>query len=166
MPKWLIDLLARLGIQDAENLEAVHEEQVTTALEAEVQRRADEVISRRTRELEVDQLAGQIIGGTPELPLGLPVTLEAFKAFMLSLDNVQYGFAVDMFKAIHTKGFIEFSEAGVNGEGSGKVELPPEITKRLETGELVLADLKHPILGLGDLSRYDLRKWQKKPAAA
>jgi hypothetical protein len=59
-------------------------------------------------------------------------------------------------------GFVEFAEMGHGRRVTGAVELPAEIAKKLDSGEMKIADLSSPILDLGDVAQYNLSKWQGK----
>lgn len=165
MPKWL---LAFLGIKPKPEGEAepeITEEQFNTALEAEIAKRLETQLAAHTRMIEADALANLMIGGTAEAPLGLPIGKDKFKSFMASLNAEQFATAVELFKAIHGKEVIDFRERGENGESENLQELPAYIQTKLDSGELTVADLSSPILGLGDVSKYDVSKWTKKESA-
>ena len=71
----------------------------------------------------------------------------------------------DLEKIVAGDGVVEFSELGNNKPVEGTTELSQVMQDKLDTGALKITDLDAPILGLGDLSKYNLEKWREKSEA-
>ncbi len=121
-------------------------------------------LAQLNRKHEISELSQKVTGGTEEAPRGLPVTAEALTDALLKLPADQSKFWSDLCARIVKDGLIEFAEKGHGKQVTGQQELPAEFAEGLDKGELVIADLSNPILGLGDLSAYNLSKWQGKDA--
>lgn len=132
-----------------------------------VEMRARKIVEQETakaeREREIAEFAKRVTGGTDATPKGLPVSHEQLEAFLGSLNDEQRQAATTLFEQIIEKGgLVDFSESGHGRGVEGEKELPEEYAAKLDSGELSIDDLKDPVLGLGDLSAYDLSKWAGK----
>ena len=165
MPQWLLDLLGITPTagQKPEDV-TVTPEQFNAALEAQIQERLSVQLASHQRMIDVDTLANLMIGGTPEAPVGLPIGKESFKSFMSSLNAEQFKLASELFTAIRNKSVIDFTEHGENGESAHLQELPAYIQTKLDSGELEVSDLSSPVLGLGDISKFNVAKYKKESA--
>ena len=119
-------------------------------------------LAQLNRKHEISELAQKVTGGTEDAPRGLPVTAEVLTDALLKLPADQSQFWSDLCGKIVKGGLVEFTELGHQKELKGTVELPEEITSKLDSGELKVADLSNSILALGELSAYNLSKWQGK----
>jgi len=160
------DPIAFLEMQDAEN-------DVVQALKAKwlesydhMRKRAlmeaQGMIDSIRREADVQELRNLATTGTEESPRAFPVEPESLEEFMLSLDKAQLSYFKKFITTTLEKGMLEFEELGHGRDVEGTLDLPDEIAAKLESGEFTIADLKNPILGLGDLSRYNLAQWKVK----
>lgn len=114
------------------------------------------------REAHVSEFASRVVSGTEETPRGLAVPVEDLKKFLLSLNPDQAAFIQPLLeRVVDGTGVVEFTEMGHGKKQSGVTPLPEYLAEKLDAGELKLADLSDPILGLGDVSQFDLTKWQK-----
>jgi hypothetical protein len=127
---------------------------------------AEQLVTERekvaARDRDIAEFSKGITGGTDEVPRGLPVTQEEVERFLAMLSDEALDEGKRIFGKIAAEGLVEFTEDGHSRDVDGKKELPEEIVEKLESGELSLADLKEPVLALGDLSAYDLTKWAEK----
>lgn len=120
------------------------------------------MIAQIRRESAVADFAHKVTAGTDETPRGLAVESDALKTFLLSLTPDQAAFIQPLLeKVVAGNGVIDFAEKGSAKRQQGQTPLPETYKVKLNSGELKLADLADPILGLGDLSQYDLAAWQK-----
>jgi hypothetical protein len=121
---------------------------------------AAEMIGRIRRESDIAEFAQQVTGGTPDVPYGLPVSVDDLKEFLGRLQPTDLEFAKKLLGDIQTHGRQKFAELGHGKAGqAGGVALPAVYAQKLERGELTLADLGAPELALGDLAQYDLSRW-------
>lgn len=127
--------------------------------QAELEYKAE--LSRLQHESNMTELAGKLTGGTSECPKGYRVSAEDLRAHLLKLDPEEAKFWGDLMGRTASEGFVEFAELGHGKQMKGTAELPPEVVAKLESGDFKVADLANPILGLGDLSQYNLSKWSK-----
>lgn len=127
--------------------------------QAELEYRAEMV--RLKHEGDMTELAQKLTGGTDEAPRGYRVAAEELKAHLLKLDADEAVFFGELLAKTAKDGFVEFGAKGHEKELKGGRELPAEIAERLDKGDFTVADLASPILGLGELSEYNLTKWQK-----
>lgn len=98
--------------------------------------------------------AGDRTTGLSEDPANLQTAL-------LALPTEQYAYWHDLLeRAANGNSFVEFAEKGHSKKVKGSTQLPTAIAKDLDAGDLTVAQLSNPILGLGDLADYDLSKWQ------
>ena len=118
------------------------------------------------RQKDIFDFSKDITGGTDESPVGIPVKPEEVEAFLAMLTPEALEVAKGIFSRIQTEGLVAFSENGHNRKIEGEEELPEEYAAKLDSGEMTLDDLKEPVLGLGDLSAYDLSKWVGKKTEA
>lgn len=122
-------------------------EKVKTEVEAELKARFE-------RRAQLVEFAGQITGGEH----GLSTKPEEIVAFLEGLPDGQ---TVQAAMAILKAKMVDFGEHGSSREGQdGKKVLPKEYADALDAGEMKLLDLRDPVLNLGELSEYDLAKWQ------
>jgi hypothetical protein len=113
------------------------------------------------RETALTDLSMRITGGTPDAPRGVKgTTAEDLKRHLSALPVNEAKYFGDLLSTIVKDGLVEFSEMGHAHRLTGTHQLPPEIAASLDKGEIKLADLSSSILGLGDLTQYDLSKWQ------
>ena len=114
---------------------------------------------KAARESNIAEFSKDITGGTDESPVGIPVKPEEVEAFLAMLSDEALEVAKGIFGRIQTEGLVSFTENGHGRPVDGAKELPEEYAAKLDSGEMDLEDLKEPVLGLGDLSAYDLNKW-------
>lgn len=138
----------------------------SAVLEQERKRYKDEAeaavnlaVARVRREREISDFAQAV---TIKGKRGLPVKSEDVEKFVASLDDAQRAEAMRLLSLTVEKGLVEFSAVGSDAPLQSLVELDPYLAAKLDAGELKVADLSNPVLGLGDLARYNLSKWQGK----
>lgn len=136
---------------------------VAAQIEAEVQKRTDAIAKAAERKTAAHDLAVKITAGTKEKPIGLSLKAEDVEAFLLSLPVEADAKAHSVINALFDAKVVSFEESG-HGRTvpDGLEELPKEYAAKLDSGEMTVAQLSSPILALGDLSKYDLSKWQEK----
>jgi len=118
---------------------------------AEVEAELKQKFARRATLVE---FVGQVTGGEH----GLSSKPEDIIALLEALPGDQERQA--MMAMLKAK-VVDFGEHGSGREGSGgKKALPKEYADALDAFEMKLLDLRDPVLNLGDLSEYDLSKWQ------
>lgn len=163
-------LLAAFGMENvSEDFTKAVKEQLVEAYDRQkamlVQQSAEMVAGIR-REAHVADFVKNVVSGTEENPRGIAVEPKALQDFIMGLDPDEARFAQEMItKIVNGTGLIEFEELGNQKPVEGTVELPDVVKNKLETGEMKIADLSSPILGLGDLSQYNLEKWREKSDA-
>jgi len=150
--------LAELKRQAREEVEAELAEQQRQL--AELRKRVREEVETELREkLERRQgyveFAEQICG---DGEAGLSARRDDVVAFLEALPEE----LVEQAKALLGAKVVDFSERGSARDGENRKALPDEIVAALESGQISVADLSNPILGLGELSEYDLSKWKKE----
>ena len=116
------------------------------------------------RDSHIAELSQALAQGTEETPRALPVTRERLEKFLGGLSDPQRAEAEAIFTETVKSGLLDFSEKGHGKNPKGVVPLPKEVADKLDSGAFKLADLSDPMVAdfLGDLSRYDLSKWQAK----
>lgn len=135
---------------------------VADLVEERATEKAAALVARAETERGVRQLAADLAGGSKDKPVGLPVEADELATFLLDLSDEQRAKAEALFRHIRESGLVDFGEAGHGKQQAGGRELPPAIARKLDAGALTLADLSDPILALGDLTEYDLTKWNKE----
>lgn len=133
------------------------------AMQARAAQEAAELVANIRKEATISDLATKIIGGTSDRPVGLPLKINELKAFLLSLDASQLQYAVSMLSSIWQSGLVEYGEIGQAKGGKTLLQLPAELVEKLNSGEIVLADLSNPVITdwVGSLDQYDLSAWKK-----
>jgi hypothetical protein len=121
---------------------------------------AAHLIAQVRREAHVGEFCQRVTGGTEENPVGIPLEANKLQDHILSLTPDQAEFTQNMIEAIWTNGLIQFLEKGHGKDVEGAKELPTFVADALDKGELNVSDLTDPILNLGDLKYYDLKKWR------
>jgi phage I-like protein len=139
------EILAELE-QDEKNLAEMREE-VRKEVEVEMQERFE-------RRKELVEFAEGLCSGDA----ALAAKPDDVVAFLEDLDGDQ----LERAKALLQSKVVDLSERGSAREGrrNGRKELPKEVQLALDGGDLKVADLGNQILDLGDLSEYDLSKWE------
>jgi len=136
---------AELAAQQTQMVEM--REKVKAEVEAEMKARYE----RRTTLVE---FAAQVTSGEH----GLGTKPEEIVAFLEALPGDQ---EIQAAMAILKAKVVDFGEHGSSRDGQGgKKALPKEYADALDAGEMKLLDLRDPVLNLGELSEYDLTKWQ------
>jgi hypothetical protein len=135
--------------------------ELAALVKSQAEKMAAELLAVEQRKLHVADLASALVGGTAESKRGLPLDKAELAGFLL---NPTPEVAERFLSAIQAKGLVEFGELGHSREEKGQHELPAEFAEKLDSGGLTLSDLANPILALGDLSQYNLSKWQKEQA--
>lgn len=119
-------------------------------------------IAQVKRESAVSEFSARITGGTEETPHGIATDPDELKKFILGLDPDQARYFQTLLeKIVAGDGVIDFEEKGNGKKPVGTMPLPAFVSRKLDDKELELSDLDDPLLGLGDISQYDLSKWQK-----
>lgn len=136
-----------------------------------VDQRATSQVEKQTaiaaREKGIVDFSEDITGGTDEYPVGVPLTQDEIQAFLSMLtDEAALAEAKRIFGKIQSDGLVAYTENGHARRVEGAQELPEEYVAKLDSGEFTIADLKDPVLGLGDLAAYDLSAWKDQKVEA
>lgn len=123
---------------------------------------AAEMIGRIRRESDIKEFVQLSVGGSADVPYGLPVDARDLEEFLSHLQPSDLEFAKKMLASFQTHGRQKFNELGHGKQSQGGAELPAVYARQLDRGELTVADLSAPELGLGDVAQYDLSKWGGK----
>jgi len=162
------------ALAEVADLSAAREAMFTSmrsALESEFKRaqeQAGTILANMVAEIKLQghiaELSQRLTQGSDETPSALPVTRERLEKFLTSLNAAQRAEAESIFTETVKSGLVNFSEVGHGKNPKGVTPLPVEFAAKLDSGELTLADLSSPLAAdlLGDLTRYDLSKWQGK----
>lgn len=156
--------LLELGKPQEEVVGAVQETILKSyeSLKEKAAQQAARLIAQIKHDDEVSTFADLAIGGSPELPNGLPVPVDDLISFCNSLSYNQFEIFKSIIEDTQRAGLTSFTTVGHGADVDyGEVELPQFVQDQLDAKEISLADLKSPIMGLGDLTKYDLRKWNK-----
>jgi len=129
-------------------------------MQARAAKEAERLIKQARRENELRDLCAAYTGGSNEYKLGLDVEDEKLAEFMLGLSDKQLAFFTDLIQATLKNGLLDYSEVGHGKETTGVTPLPAEYATKLDSKEMTVEDLKNPVLGLGDITQYDLSAWQ------
>jgi len=144
---------------------------VKTALEGEYKRiqaqagaMLAELMAGIKRDTHIAELSQRLAQGSDETPRALPVTRERLEKFLTGLSDPQRAEAEAILTETVKSGLVNFAELGHGKNPKGVTPLPSEFAEKLDSGELKIADLSSPLIAdlIGDLSRYDLSKWQGK----
>lgn len=119
-------------------------------------------LARHETKREVKDYVELMVSGDEKNTAGLPLKADEFEAFLLSLDEDQRKAGMALFTSVRESGMVDFNELGHQGKIGGKTPLPDKFAAELDAGGISLEQLADPMSGLGDLSEYDLSKWQKK----
>lgn len=120
-----------------------------------------ELVQEIHRKDMITNLSSDLTMGKNDAKRGLPIKTSDLEAFMLTLNPAQFTQAKALFTQIVDGGLAEFGENGVEGAGKVTEKLPEAVSNGLRTGAISIAELADPILGLGDLAKYDLSEFKK-----
>lgn len=159
------ELVALLGLEHLEE-DAVKRVELALSQQMEAIQKSAETrymqqLAQVTRKRDIAEFAQRVTGGTPENPRGLPVQADELAKRLLALPKDEQKFWQELCGSVVEKGLIEFAELGHSKDVTGTKQLPAEIVKALQAGELKVSDLGDPILALGDISEYDLAAFNK-----
>jgi hypothetical protein len=84
--------------------------------------------------------------------LGNPVDVWKLNTLLLSMTPENARFFQDAFERMWKEGLTRI----------GDKELPESVAEALDKGEIGIGDLANPILELGDLRQYDLKRWSRQ----
>lgn len=122
-------------------------------------------IDKVKRESHVSEFSARVTGGTEDDPRGIATEPEELKKFILGLDPDEAKYIQNLLeKLVQGDGIVEFKEIGHGKKQVGTTPIPAYVAEMLDAKELKIEDLSDPMLGLGDVSQYDLAKWQKQEA--
>lgn len=164
-----VDLSALADVTDLAGARDALLAQYTTAIKAEyarMQQQAGAQLATMMAEMKkgqhVAEFSQRVTGGTDANPNGLPVKAEELEAILSQLPDPQRQAVEGVLTRTWESGLVPFAELGHGKRGqSGIMPLPQEFATALEAGELTVKQLNDPILGLGDLTQYDLSQWQQ-----
>ena len=156
------------GVIDGDEIAASVGDATKTSLEgvgAMVKSRVDTEVALEMRKLEAVSLSVEMVGGSVEIPHGLPVEADEMEKFLLSLNAEQYEVAKTMFSAIRENGLVDFEEAGADDpDKSEKKQLsaPMKAVLRnsMSTGATVAEFFEINKSDLGEMSEYDLAEFE------
>jgi len=117
-------------------------------------------IKKIRRDSYLTEFATKVTSGNADVPYGVPVEAEALKTWLMSLTPDQTEFAKTMLEGFWKSGRVGFEELGHGKNPEGSKELDEATANGLRDGSLTIADLSNPILGLGDLSQYNLAEFK------
>jgi hypothetical protein len=138
-------------------------EQQAKAVQEQAQLAFNGHMARIQRETQVADLARRVTSGTPDAPRGLKnVKADELQRRLLALPHDEAQFWGGLLEGVVKDGLVNYAELGHGKQLTGVAELPAEVAKKLDSGEFTLADLKNPILGLGDLAQYNLSAYTAK----
>lgn len=144
-------------MREVAQTEAELREQVRTEVEAELaeQIRA-EMAEEEERKRKLTEFADEVCGGEA----GLSTSPDELIELMAGMDDGQ----VERLQGVLKAKVVDFTERGTarDGEIGSKKALPDRVARALSDGEIELSDLGNPILGLDELDKYDLSKWQDR----
>ena len=133
---------------------------------AEAEKRFNAALALEKRKTHVAEFAARVVGGTAEIPHGLPVVKDELETLMLSLDESQQEAIEKILGAIHEKGTVSFEELGHSKRMEGNRELPAEIKvllqKWVSEENTVEAFFTANAAELGDMSEYNLAEFIKE----
>ncbi|RMD64633.1 hypothetical protein D6833_04175 [Candidatus Parcubacteria bacterium] len=173
------DLLERLreqvkldafrDVTDVAKAREVMLSQIEAAMRAEYERMQAQagkmlqsMLAEIRRDQEIAEFAHKVTAGTDEVPYGLPVQEDEVETFLRDLDDGQRAAAMNLIERIWKKGRVAYKELGHGGQVQGTTPLPEYFARKLDAGEMTVADLSDPVLGLGDIRQYDLTRWMKE----
>lgn len=143
--------------------------QMTAALKGEYERmqaQAGKILADMMgeikREQHIGELAQRLTSGNDAHPRGLPVQRAELEGFLKNLGDPQRRQAEAILVAIQEHGLVEFAELGSGEQVKGRTPLPAYLASKLDAGDLKIADLSDPVLGLGDVAQFDLSRWAGK----
>jgi len=113
------------------------------------------------RDQDIIEFSQKVTGGTDDNPHGIPANEGQIEKFLKSLDDGQRAGAMEIIGKVWEKGLVDFVELGHNKKKIGTTPLPEYYATKLTNGELVVADLNDPLLGLGDVAQYNLSEWKE-----
>lgn len=138
------------------------------ALTAEYQRLqagAGSMLNEMMKEIKTQQhiaeFSAKITGGTEDVPHAIPFTQEEVERVLVQVPENVRPAVENLLERTWKDGFTEFETMGHGKRMEAKEALPDEYVSALRKGELTLTDLESPILGLGDLSRFDISEWEE-----
>ncbi len=131
---------------------------------AQVQLRAELEYKNELMELQhktnIANLSMRLTGGTKDAPRGLRgVGADELSGHLLKLPTDEQNFWIGILENQVKDGLVNFSEMGHGGVVKGQTKLPDEIAAKLRDKSLGIADLSNPILGLGNVSDYNLSEF-------
>lgn len=123
---------------------------------------AAQMIANMRRKSHVMEFSQRITAGSEENPVGLNTDPDQLTSFILAQtpDNAKYIQEL-LTKVVQGKGIVEFEELGHGKKVQGTTPLPEPVAANLRSGELKVEDLTDPILGLGELSQYNLSEFKE-----
>lgn len=132
------------------------------SIKAQANNKLAEFVAEMNHKTIVSELCNFLTTGSNPMKVGLSVKSADLESFLSSLSQKQYIQAETLFKQIINGGLVEFGENGVDGEKKVTEKLPDSYVEQLRAGLINVSDLSDPILGLGDLSRFDLSEFTRK----
>ncbi|MEA1998251.1 MAG: hypothetical protein U9N61_02845 [Euryarchaeota archaeon] len=155
-----------VDIEDARNQMMVEMEKALKSEYERMQSQAGQMLKGMLSEIKRDQdiveFSTMVTGGTDKVPYGFTVEKNKIEKFLQSLDDKQRTDAMGILGQVWEKGRVGFEELGHGKKVKGNKELPAYFADKLTSKELVVADLRDPVLGLGDIGQYDLSQWEDK----
>ena len=162
-PEGEFDLLKMFNLEHLEDETVARMQEVFAAEYVRLQKVAEEAYIRKlaliTRQRDLTELSTELTSGTEEAPRGLPIQADQLSEAMLRLPEDQVPFWKDLLVNLQKQGLTEFKELGHGKETEAKEELPEYYAEKLRSGELKVADLSDPIMGM-DSSKYDLSEYK------
>ena len=161
-----ITSLVNLGGMDEKTMAAI--EQLLEARHAELQTQAQASFAKKMAELsrkqEVSEFVANLCNATDGRSTALNENPDELQAALLELGDQGRKYWSGLLERV-TAGtaIVDFGEKGHGREIKGGTEqLPDYIAAQLDAGDLKVADLGSSTLApmLGDISRFDLSKWQ------
>ena len=121
-----------------------------------------QMIAGIRKESHVSDFSVRVTGGTEAVPRGFVTDPGELKKFILAQTPDDAKYIQNLLEAVlEGSGIVEFEELGNSKKTKGTVPLPVFVADKLDAKEIKVEDLAEPMLGLGDVSQYDLSKWQE-----
>ena len=161
-----ISNLVSLGGMDEKTMAAI--EQLLEAKHAELQTQAQASFAKKMAELsrkqEVSEFVANLCNATDERSTALNENPDELQAALLELGDQDRKYWSSLLERVAAgTAVVDFGEKGHGKEiKTGTEQLPEYIAAQLDAGDLKVADLGSSMLApmLGDVSRFDLSKWQ------
>jgi hypothetical protein len=140
--------------------------EIAQLIDARAEERATAMLAQREHAANIISLSARLIGGTSDVPRGLPVAQEELTAFLSALPADQYPKAEAILSRILHAGLVNYQEQGHSRELQGTKELPdvirPMLRSWLKAGKELSEFFQVNSVELGAQSDYNLTDFVSK----